>query len=416
MGLTGKGISFIATFISRNCPGATQFSLDAAEGRGGVTEVCKSLIDAAGPNASHTLLGECDEVRSQNEEWLTFANTIHTDDKLKSTYLRTLDTYLVSRSVFVGVGTSTGIADVALFVSIHDQVAALPKEELKSYPNLIRWIDYVQHKDDQSQAYEWIPVERPTFNPPIPSSEPDMKKMAAAPQVSSEKEKNSTATSALTAEDKSNKKEVSQKAKASVSSDVEKKIDAKDVSKKDKKVADEPKEKKESAPLQKDTVGFDILDIRVGIIETVKKHPSADALYVEEINIGEGSARQVVSGLAKYFTEEQMLNRRVLVLANVKPSKLRDVMSAGLVLCASNEDHTQCEPVLPPEGASIGERVIVSGFEGKPEPQLNPKKKQWDKLYPDLHTDESGVACYQGKPLTTAAGVCTSSITKGSIK
>ncbi len=51
-----------------------------------------------------------------------------------------------------------------------------------------------------------------------------------------------------------------------------------------------------------------------------------------------------------------------------------------------------------------------------PEEILNPKKKQFENLQPDLTTDDAGVANYQGKPFMTTAGACTSSIVNGTIK
>ncbi|CAI7905026.1 unnamed protein product [Closterium sp. NIES-53] len=77
-----------------------------------------------------------------------------------------------------------------------------------------------------------------------------------------------------------------------------------------------------------------------------------------------------------------MQGMRVVVLTNVKPGKVRDVVSAGLVLCASNEDHTVCRPLQPPEGAAIGEKITFAGVDGKPEEVLNPKKKLFEKLQP----------------------------------
>lgn len=63
----------------------------------------------------------------------------------------------------------------------------------------------------------------------------------------------------------------------------------------------------------------------------VDKHPNADALYLEEIDVGEDKPRQVISGLVKFVPREQMENRRVLVVCNLKPAKMRDVMSYGMV-------------------------------------------------------------------------------------
>ncbi|MCH97873.1 putative methionine--tRNA ligase-like, partial [Trifolium medium] len=105
-----------------------------------------------------------------------------------------------------------------------------------------------------------------------------------------------------------------------------------------------------------------LLNIQVGLIRKAWKHPSADSLLVEEIDVGDAKLRQVVSGLAKYCNPDELTNRRVALITNVKPGKLRDVTSEGLVLCASNEGSTIVEPLLPPEGAKIGERVSFAGY------------------------------------------------------
>lgn len=73
------------------------------------------------------------------------------------------------------------------------------------------------------------------------------------------------------------------------------------------------------------------INCRVGKIVKVDKHPNADALYLEEIDVGEDKPRQVISGLVKFVPKDQMENRRVLVVCNLKPAKMRDVMSYGMV-------------------------------------------------------------------------------------
>lgn len=50
-------------------------------------------------------------------------------------------------------------------------------------------------------------------------------------------------------------------------------------------------------------------------------------------------------------------NRAVVIIANLKPRNMRGIKSNGMVLCASNEEHTAVEPLTPPEGAAVGERV-----------------------------------------------------------
>lgn len=73
--------------------------------------------------------------------------------------------------------------------------------------------------------------------------------------------------------------------------------------------------------------------------------------------------------------------------------------------------------VEPPKSAKVGERVTFAGFEGEPDNVLNPKKKVWETLQVDLHSNTDLVACYKDLPFTTSAGVCTvSTIRDGSIR
>ncbi|KAG0629078.1 hypothetical protein M758_1G075200 [Ceratodon purpureus] len=159
------------------------------------------------------------------------------------------------------------------------------------------------------------------------------------------------------------------------------------------------------------------LDIRVGLITDVKKHPDADSLYVEQIDVGEPTPRTVVSGLVKFIPIEKMQNRKVCVLCNLKPAAMRGIKSQAMVLAASNADHTEVELVSPPEGAQVGERVTFPGFPGEPDDVLNPKKKIWETVQPDLHTSAELVAQYKDVPFTTSSGICkVESIASGGIK
>lgn len=94
------------------------------------------------------------------------------------------------------------------------------------------------------------------------------------------------------------------------------------------------------APLLTETVSF--MEIRVGKIVEIALHPEAENLYVEKVDCGEeGGPRTIVSGLAKFCTIEELMGRNVVVLANLKPRALVGILSAGMLLCASNEDHTK---------------------------------------------------------------------------
>ncbi|XP_008314886.1 aminoacyl tRNA synthase complex-interacting multifunctional protein 1a [Cynoglossus semilaevis] len=176
--------------------------------------------------------------------------------------------------------------------------------------------------------------------------------------------------------------------------------------KKAEKKGGEKAEKKPAAPSQEDAkVDVSRLDLRIGRIITAEKHPDADSLYVEQVDVGEASPRTVVSGLVKHVPLEQMQNRMAVMLCNLKPAKMRGVVSQAMVMCASSPD--KVEILDPPGGAVPGDRVTFQGFPGEPDKELNPKKKVWEQIQPDLLTDSQCVATYKGAAFEVAGkGVC----------
>uniref|UniRef100_A0A4W5RRR8 Aminoacyl tRNA synthetase complex interacting multifunctional protein 1a n=1 Tax=Hucho hucho TaxID=62062 RepID=A0A4W5RRR8_9TELE len=164
-------------------------------------------------------------------------------------------------------------------------------------------------------------------------------------------------------------------------------------------------EKKPAAPQEEAKVDVSRLDMRVGRIITAEKHPDADSLYVEQVDMGEAAPRTVVSGLVKHIPIDQMQNRMAVLLCNLKPAKMRGVVSQAMVMCASSPD--KVEILDPPSGAVPGDRVIFPRFPGEPDKELNPKKKVWEAVQPDLKTDGQCVANYKGAPFEIAGkGVC----------
>ena len=82
---------------------------------------------------------------------------------------------------------------------------------------------------------------------------------------------------------------------------------------------------------------FTKVELKVGTIISAEKHPKADRLLVEQIDLGD-ETRQIVSGIAKSFKPEEVIGKKVVVVTNLKPVKLRGVESQGMILCASTED------------------------------------------------------------------------------
>eukprot|EP00547_Thalassionema_nitzschioides_P002335 CAMPEP_0194224450 /NCGR_PEP_ID=MMETSP0156-20130528/37496_1 /TAXON_ID=33649 /ORGANISM="Thalassionema nitzschioides, Strain L26-B" /LENGTH=237 /DNA_ID=CAMNT_0038956021 /DNA_START=84 /DNA_END=797 /DNA_ORIENTATION=+ len=183
----------------------------------------------------------------------------------------------------------------------------------------------------------------------------------------------------------------------------------------DEQSTTEPAKKSASEPPAPPVIDISKLDIRVGVINKAWLHEEADKLFCEEIDIGEESGpRQIASGLRAYYEVEDLEGQRVLVLANLKTRKLVGFPSHGMVLCASNDDKVKF--VEPPAEAAIGERVMVDGFDGEPATENQViKKKMLNAIFPDLKTNDEGVATYKDVPFTTSAGACKASLTNAEI-
>jgi methionyl-tRNA synthetase len=82
---------------------------------------------------------------------------------------------------------------------------------------------------------------------------------------------------------------------------------------------------------------FAKIDLRVAEVLTCEKVEKTEKLLKLEVKIGE-EVRTIVSGIAKHYTPEEMVGKKVIVVANLKPAKLRGILSRGMLLAASNED------------------------------------------------------------------------------
>ena len=89
---------------------------------------------------------------------------------------------------------------------------------------------------------------------------------------------------------------------------------------------------------------FDKLDLRVGTILSAEKHPKADKLLVFQVKMGT-EKRQIISGVAEDFKAEDCVGQKVVVVANLKPRKLRGLESKGMLLFADNtvDGKERCE-------------------------------------------------------------------------
>ncbi|GJC78288.1 tRNA-aminoacylation cofactor ARC1 [Colletotrichum liriopes] len=379
--------------------------------------------------ASNTTYTPNEETEIQ--QWLTTATRLQQagsgDDA--SPILDTLNSHLSTRTTLLG--TKPSKADTALYSARTGE---------KGYPNIVRHLDFVQNypafaADVKSEDKVNVDLDDVLYvKPPVD---------AKAEKERLKKEKAAAAASAaggdkaaLPDRTKDNKKDKSagEKVKEAVT-EAKDKVKAA-VAAQEGEEGEGPKPQKAAAPAA--PLSPALIDLRVGHILKAIKHPEADSLYVSTIAVGdqpnddtteyEGQVcRTVCSGLNGLVPLESMQGRKVVVVCNLKPVKMRGIKSCAMVLAASPklkegevDDHKgPVELVTPPADAKAGERVYFEGWEGEPEGVLNPKKKIWETFQPGFTTTDDLAVAFDagvvealgkqgvGKLVTKSGGACT---------
>lgn len=365
----------------------------------GTGELSGADISGAVSAQNAYLLGADALAQIEVSQWLAFALALYTkeaevDSLDKADALLLLKTYLA--------GDALSIADVALALCLRDQPLGL-----NGRANLSRWFRLVDHALQLNCA------------PAITHAAPTLffTTAAAAPQSPPSGPPSASATGLAEAT-----KPVSTIATVAMNDNESKVVTAEVKSEKKKEKA--PKEKVakpvEEAVGAKEAVPTELnptkLDIRVGVVLRCWEHPEADKLLCEEIDVGEETPRTIASGLRMHYRADEMVGRRVIVLANLKDRTMVGFKSQGMVLCAVNADHSVVKLVSPPLEAAPGDRVTFPGFDGAPASASEvAKKKVLEGLAPFMRTDATGVANWQGTPFTVAGGVCSSELADAAV-
>ncbi len=100
---------------------------------------------------------------------------------------------------------------------------------------------------------------------------------------------------------------------------------------------------------------FKNIELVVAQIKEVVEHPDADRLYVIKVNLGEEEDRQLVAGIRKSYTPEQLIGRRVIVISNLEPATIRGQESQGMLLAASDDEGISI--LTPDRDVALGSRV-----------------------------------------------------------
>lgn len=82
---------------------------------------------------------------------------------------------------------------------------------------------------------------------------------------------------------------------------------------------------------------FAKVELKVGQVIKVEKVENADKLLKLEVDLGT-ETRTIVSGIAKWYNEDNLLNKKIVVVTNLKPVKLRGILSSGMLLAAGEDD------------------------------------------------------------------------------
>ncbi len=101
------------------------------------------------------------------------------------------------------------------------------------------------------------------------------------------------------------------------------------------------------------------LNLKVAKIIDVQNHPNADKLYVLQIDIG-NEKRQLVAGLKENYSPEELKNKKIIVITNLKYAKLRGVESQGMLLAGDDGENVG---VLTVDKSEAGDKVFLEGYE-----------------------------------------------------
>ncbi|KAK1775956.1 hypothetical protein QBC45DRAFT_488536 [Copromyces sp. CBS 386.78] len=389
------------------------------------------------------------------QQWIQKADTIKASDD-KQSVLDALNADLATRTTVLG--TKPSKADIAIYEAVAPLVKAWSPEERtgqQGRPNIVRLVDFVQNSPLFGLSVaDKIAIDADEIlyvKPPVDAKaeKERLKKEKAAALAAAQSAAATVQGAAATVVDRT---------KEAVAAAVEKAVEVKDQvvqaatdaapaaaqPKKEKKKKEVNENRRPKAtPPPPAPLSPGLIDLRVGHILKAIKHPEADSLYVSTIAVGDAPGtedtaeyegqvcRTVCSGLNGLVPLEEMQGRKVVVVCNLKPVKMRGIKSCAMVLAASpkpqegvEDDHKgPVELVNPPADAKAGEKVYFEGFNTQPEKVLNPKKKVWETFQPGFTTTgalevafdvdackdvkdlegKSGIA----KLVTESGGVCT---------
>ncbi|EPT32123.1 tRNA binding domain-containing protein [Toxoplasma gondii ME49] len=387
------------------------------------TEAAVTPASGKSSSAGALLLGgESDVEQAQVSQWLSFCCENNFAIRGASLFQH-LHSHLATRTFFCGDRLT--IADFAVFVSCYAWMASSSQKERVLYCNLTRWMDYIQHLPGVMNAVEQLPLlsllppPQPVAAPPTDSAAASTQALAKQQAASGSKQGKKKSGELHVNGDCRPNGDVPKSQKKEEKGDKGAGGDHKKVSGRAKQST--PGSSKGGAPgadSSRPVEDVTRLCMVVGQVKKVWRHPEADKLFCEEVDIGEPQVRMIASGLVPYMKAEELEGQKVIVLANMKPKNLRGFPSHGMLVCATSKDHSKCELMRPPPDTPIGERLTFEGLQGEPDPVMNTKEGKYPfaAVQPHFYTDDNRVGMYKTHRFMTKQGpVFCDSIVGGTI-
>jgi len=371
-------------------------------------DAAKAAAQAAGSEAYW--LGSTEEEKARVASWMQAELS---NDKM---LVADLERALASSS-FAALPAHETAADLVLYSALCNKISGETFQQTN--PNVARWLNHMQtfvarntgnpqlskfrvaglKATVQSEAQQSAPA--PGGSVPAAAAEKQAKKAEKVEEKAEKKEEKAAK------KDEKKTPEASSDAGAAAPASADAKKE-----KKEKKAAteggeEEPKKKKAPAPATAAAAPAanaefvpNQLDVRVGKIRSAKQF--TEKLYIEEIDVGEDKPRTICSGLVAFYASADMLvGKDVLVVCNLKPRKMADSESEGMVLAASNADKTVVKLVEPPAGSKPGDHVAYTDAPPTPaefpEPNKVAKKKILEAVMAGWVTDSDGRVAWTDK-------------------
>ncbi|KAG9389585.1 methionine--tRNA ligase [Carpediemonas membranifera] len=198
----------------------------------------------------------------------------------------------------------------------------------------------------------------------------------------------------------------------------------------------QPKQPKRGKPIEpKHAVmqSFNKAFLQVSQIVSCEDHPVADKLYLMKLKVSEEEGAELktfVAGIKLFYSKEELVNKKVCTILNLKPAKLAGTLSEAMLLAGSvvsGETKEIVKVLEPPTGSVVGDRIYVNPTgehaEGLPEASTVPldlaspmdarcPPKQWERVVGNLSVkDKKATLC--GMEIVTAKGALTADLPDG---